>query len=373
MAQTVCVLPPAEDRERLLAIVADRNRPLKHVKRADIVLCSAERLSVQEVARHAGVSRPAVWRWQTRYAEHGVEGLLRDKTRKPGRAPLSAKVVAKVIDLTCSERPGHATHWTGRAMAKAVGVSLRAVQRLWQAHRLQPHRIRTFKRSNDPEFAEKVENIVGLYMDPPKHAVVVSIDEKSQIQALDRTQPGLPLKPGKCGTMTQMAAVHLAIMTFSRRLAHVDTIPQQDSAQNAFNKLARTFAAQVEALKRHRSGGEQKMTVQHVHVAEGGQAIVGNVSTPSPGRGATEKRRNNPMRCPMHHEMPRKIEAERATVSSSGGAGSSVCRTHGAGGGAPRGNRNALKHGEFADGTLALKRESKALARMARNTMAAIE
>ena len=158
MAQTVCVLPPAEDRERLLAIVADRNRPLKHVQRAHIVLCSADRLSVQEVARHAGVSRPAVWRWQTRYAEHGVEGLLRDKTRKPGRAPLSAKIVAKVIDLTCSERPGHATHWTGRAMAKAVGVSLRAVQRLWEAHRLQPHRIRTFKRSNDPEFADKVEN-----------------------------------------------------------------------------------------------------------------------------------------------------------------------------------------------------------------------
>ena len=116
--------------------------------------------------------------------------------------PLSAKVVAKVLDLTCSEPPGQATHWTGRAMAKAVGVSLRAVQRLWEAHRLQPHRIRTFKRSNDPEFAEKVEDIVGLYMDPPKHAVVVSIDEKSQIQALDRTQPGLPLKPGKCGTMT---------------------------------------------------------------------------------------------------------------------------------------------------------------------------
>ena len=202
MAQTVCVFPPTEDRERLLAIVADRNRPLKHVQRARIVLYSADRLPVQEVARRASVSRPAVWRWQARYAEQGVEGLLRDRTRKPGRAPLSAKVVAKVMDLTCSEPPGHATHWTGRAMAKAVGVSLRAVQRLWQAHRLQPHRIRTFKRSNDPEFAEKVEDIVGLYMDPPKHTVVVSIDEKSQIQALDRTQPGLPLKPGKCGTMT---------------------------------------------------------------------------------------------------------------------------------------------------------------------------
>src|SRR6202162_5127155 len=108
MAQTVCVLPPAEDRERLLAVVADRNRPLKHVQRARIVLYSADRLPVREVARRASVSRPAVWRWQARYAEQGVDGLLRDRTRKPGRAPLSAKVVAKVMDLTCSEPPGHA-------------------------------------------------------------------------------------------------------------------------------------------------------------------------------------------------------------------------------------------------------------------------
>ena len=97
---------------------------------------------------------------------------------------------------------GRTTHWTGRAVAEVVGISLRSVQRIWQGHRLQPHRIRTFKRSNDPAFAEKVEDIVGLYMDPPSHAVVLSIDEKSQIQALDRTQPGLPMKPGKCGTMT---------------------------------------------------------------------------------------------------------------------------------------------------------------------------
>ena len=202
MAQTVSVIPSAEDRQRLLAIVSDRNRPIKHVQRARIILFSAERLPVLEVARRAGVSRPAVWRWQQRYGEQGVEGLLRDKTRKPGRAPLSAKVVAKLLELTCSEPPGQATHWTGRAMAKVMGISLRAVQRLWEAHRLQPHRLRTFKRSNDPKFAEKVEDVVGLYMAPPAHAVVVSIDEKSQIQALDRTQPGLPLKPGKCGTMT---------------------------------------------------------------------------------------------------------------------------------------------------------------------------
>ena len=127
---------------------------------------------------------------------------MRDKTRKPGKARFRPASWPKVLALTCSEPPGEATHWTGRAMAKAVGVSLRAVQRLWDAHRLQPHRLRTFKRSNDPKFAEKVEDVVGLYIDPPAHAVVVSIDEKSQIQALDRTQPGLPLKPGKCGTMT---------------------------------------------------------------------------------------------------------------------------------------------------------------------------
>ncbi len=202
MAQDVCVIVGADERARLAAVVGDRSRPLKHVQRAWIVLFSAERLPVLEVARRAGVSRPAVWRWQRRFAEEGVDGLLRDKTRPPGKPPLPAATVAKVLALTCTEPPGEATHWTGRAMAKAVGISLRAVQRIWEAHRLQPHRVRTFKRSNDPAFAQKVEDIVGLYMHPPAHAVVLSIDEKSQIQALDRTQPGLPLKPGKCGTMT---------------------------------------------------------------------------------------------------------------------------------------------------------------------------
>ena len=127
MAQTVNILPHAEDRKRLLAIVADRNRPLKHVQRAKIILHSAERLPVLEVARRAGVSRPAVWRWQQRYGEQGVDGLLHDKTRKPGRTPLSPRTVAKVLELTCSAPPGEATHWTGRAMAKAFGISLRSV------------------------------------------------------------------------------------------------------------------------------------------------------------------------------------------------------------------------------------------------------
>ena len=107
-----------------------------------------------------------------------------------------------MLDLTLSEPPGEATHWTGRMMAKASGVSLRSVQRIWAAHGLEPHRIRTFKLSRDPQLAERLKDVVGLYVDPPAHAVVLSVDEKSQIQALDRTQPGLPLKPGKAGTMT---------------------------------------------------------------------------------------------------------------------------------------------------------------------------
>lgn len=203
MAQTVSLLSiRPEDRARLAAVVGDRNSSQKHVVRARIVLLSADRLPVVDVARQIGVSRPAVWRWQVRYAEQGVDGLLRDKTRKPGKVPIALETVAQVLALPCSAPPGTATHWTGRAVAKVAGISLRAVQRIWDAHRLQPHRLRTFKKSNDPAFAEKVEDVVGLYMEPPCHAVVLSIDEKSQIQALDRTQPGLPLKPGKCATMT---------------------------------------------------------------------------------------------------------------------------------------------------------------------------
>lgn len=201
MAQTVCVVIDAADRQRLASIVGDRNRPRKHIERARIVLAAAERGSTQRVAQSVGVSRPTVWRWQQRFAEAGVEGLLRDKTRKPGKPPIAAETAARLVALTCTEPPHQATHWTGRAMAKTMGIALRSVQRIWQAHQLQPHRIRTFKRSRDPSFTAKLIDIVGLYVDPPAHAVVLSV-EKSQIQALDRTQPGLPLKLGRCQTMT---------------------------------------------------------------------------------------------------------------------------------------------------------------------------
>jgi transposase len=202
MAHTVCVVLSSLDKQALEAVAADGNRAQKHGQRARVVLASAQGDPVQRVAALLGVSRRMVWRWQQRFAEEGVEGLLRDKTRKPGKPPVAAGTVARVVTMTCAEPTHQATHWTGRAMAKTVGLSLASVQRIWRAHKLQPHRVRTFERSRDPAFAAKLTDVVGLYRDPPTQAVVLSIDQKSQIQALDRTQPGLPLKPGRCGTMT---------------------------------------------------------------------------------------------------------------------------------------------------------------------------
>ena len=132
----------------------------------------------------------------------GVEGLLRDKTRPSRVPPLGREIADRVVALTLSAPRHEATHWTAPAMAKTVGISVSAVQRIWRAHGLQPHRVRQFKLSRDPEFIPKLRDIVGLYVDPPAHAVILSVDEKSQIQALDRTQPGLPMKTGRAGTMT---------------------------------------------------------------------------------------------------------------------------------------------------------------------------
>src|SRR5713226_5024179 len=190
------------DRKRLRSIVFDRNSLQKHVWRARIVLATADGLGTVEIMRTAGVSKTAVWRWQSRFMEEGLEGLLRDKTRPPGTPRLAEDVADRVVALTLGDPPGETTHWTGRLMAKVAGVGLTSVQRIWKAHGLAPHRIRAFKLSNDPKFAAKVRDIVGLYVDPPAHSVVLSVDEKSQIQALDRTQPGLPMKKGRAGTMT---------------------------------------------------------------------------------------------------------------------------------------------------------------------------
>jgi len=190
------------DRIDLDAIVAHRNSPQKHVWRALIVLLTADGCGTAEIMRRSGTSKTAVWRWQERFMTDGVAGLLRDKTRPSRIAPLADEVEAGVVARTQSDPPGETTHWTAAAMAKASGISVSSVQRIWRRHGLQPHRMRQFKLSNDPQFAAKLRDIVGLYVDPPAHAVVLSIDEKSQIQALDRTQPGLPMKKGRCGTMT---------------------------------------------------------------------------------------------------------------------------------------------------------------------------
>jgi transposase len=192
----------AADQARLESVVADRNSPQKHVWRARIILATAEGLGTNVIMRRTGKSKPCVWRWRARFMAEGVAGLLRDKTRPPGTPPLPEATVERVVGLTRQEPPGEATHWTGRAMAKAAGVSLGAVQGIWKAHGLVPHRVRTFKLSKDPEFVAKLRDIVGLYMSPPAHAVVLSVDEKSQIQVLDRTQPGLPLKEGQPATVT---------------------------------------------------------------------------------------------------------------------------------------------------------------------------
>jgi transposase len=190
------------DCQALSAIVTDRNSPQKHVWRAQIVLLTAEGCGTMELTRRTGTSKTSVWRWQERFAAEGVPGLLRDKTRPSRIPPLGAEVAARVVAATQTKAPGETTHWTADAMAKHTGISVSSVQRIWRKHGLQPHKTRLFKLSNDPQFAEKLLDIVGLYMNPPEHAVVLSIDEKSQIQALDRTQPGLPMKKGRCGTMT---------------------------------------------------------------------------------------------------------------------------------------------------------------------------
>lgn len=202
MRKDIVVDVSAADRARLQAVVASRNSPQKHVWRATIILLTADGLGTVEIMRRTGKSKTCVWRWQERFMAAGVDGLLRDKTRPSRVPPLPAEVVERVIALTRNDPPGEATHWTGTAMAEAAGISVSSVQRIWRSHGLQPHRVRQFKLSTDPQFIAKLHDIVGLYIDPPAHAIVLSVDEKSQIQALDRTQPGLPLKKGRAGTMT---------------------------------------------------------------------------------------------------------------------------------------------------------------------------
>ena len=191
-----------DDRAKFERWVGDGNRAQKLVTRARIVLASGRGLGTNAIMREARVAKPTVWRWQTAYLEGGVQRLATGRSKPPGKRPLTDAVRLAVVEKTAKERPADATHWSVRSMAKVAGISHTSVQRIWKAHGLKPHLTRTFKLSNDPKFTEKVEDIVGLYLDPPANAIVLSVDEKSQIQALDRTQPGLPLKKGRAATMT---------------------------------------------------------------------------------------------------------------------------------------------------------------------------
>jgi transposase len=190
------------DRLRLEQVVRDRNAAQKHVWRARIILLSADGVGTAAIMRQTGKSKTCIWRWQERFMAAGAAGLLRDKTRPSRIAPLKPDVIERVVALTLTDAPGETTHWTAVMMAAASKISASAVRRIWKAHGLQPHRYRQFKLSNDPKFADKLHDVVGLYVAPPAHAIVLSFDEKSQIQALDRTQPGLPMKKGRLGTMT---------------------------------------------------------------------------------------------------------------------------------------------------------------------------
>jgi transposase len=202
MRRGISVSVSAADRRRLETIAADRNTPQKHVWRARIILLTADGVGTNGIMAATDKSKTTVWRWQERFMAAGVDGLLQDKTRPPGKAPIDAARVAEVVRRTLAPPPHEATHWTAQAMAEACGLAVSTVQNIWKAHGLAPHRWRSFKLSTDPAFAEKLHDIVGLYVDPPAHAVVLSVDEKSQIQALDRTQPSLPMKKGRLGTMT---------------------------------------------------------------------------------------------------------------------------------------------------------------------------
>jgi transposase len=184
-------------------LVRSRTAEQRVVERARIVLASADGLKNADICATVGVSRPTVIRWLDRYEELGIPGLLEDLPRSGRPKAISREKEAEVIRLTQQAPPaGNGTHWSTRLLAPVTGLSHSSVARIWKSHGLQPHRTRTFKLSKDPQFVEKLHDVVGLYLAPPERAVVFSVDAKTQIQALDRTQPGLPLKKGRAGTMT---------------------------------------------------------------------------------------------------------------------------------------------------------------------------
>ncbi|MBL8236983.1 MAG: IS630 family transposase [Bryobacterales bacterium] len=192
----------AEQESALSAWSNGRKTPVRLAERARVVLLAAEGRQDIQIAAELAITPKKVARWRQRFLVKGLAGLERDAPR-PGRTPsIASGTVAEVLRRTTQDKPSNATHWSTRSMAATIGISDSSVLRIWHAHGLKPHRVETFKISNDKLFAEKLDAIVGLYLNPPEHAIVLCVDEKSQIQALDRTQPGLPIKKGRAETMT---------------------------------------------------------------------------------------------------------------------------------------------------------------------------
>lgn len=209
-----------EDRRELQQILALRSVPQSVALRARIILGAAEGIANKVLARQLGTSLPTVLLWRGRFLREGLPGILEDRPRSGRPREITPEQEALVVEKTLRTTPNNATHWSVRLMARAQGISPATVQRIWSKHHLQPHRVESFKFSTDPEFVTKVRDIVGLYLNPPDKAIVLSVDEKSQIQALDRTQPILPLRPGvperqthdyeRHGTTTLFAALDVA-------------------------------------------------------------------------------------------------------------------------------------------------------------------
>ena len=208
-----------DQEKRLKVLVSSGKTPQKFALRARIVLLAGDGVANHGIAARLGISRPTILLWRRRFARSGVPGLMKD-ARRPGRKKAVApEVIQRVVEATLHTTPPAATHWTIRTMAKAQGLSRMTVHRIWKQHGLQPHRVETFKLSRDPHFVEKLRDVVGLYLDPPDKALVLAVDEKSQIQALDRTAPLLPLRPGiparqthdykRHGTTTLFAALSM--------------------------------------------------------------------------------------------------------------------------------------------------------------------
>lgn len=193
---------PRQDREVLDALARAPKTPQRVALRARIVLGAAAGRSINGLAQELGVTRPTVMLWRQRYSEAGVDGLLKDAPRPGRKKKISPKKVEAIVNATLHSKPKNATHWSTRTMARAHGVSEATVRRIWNAHGLRPHRVKSFKLSRDPNFVKKLRDVVGLYMNPPDKALILCVDEKSQIQALDRTQPALPMRTGFAETRT---------------------------------------------------------------------------------------------------------------------------------------------------------------------------